>query len=120
MSSTADLASKVETGAQAAAGDLAAKVDAVKLDANGTNGAADSGDEEDEAVGATPATGDAATAAAKKKKKSGAAKKKRQAANGKKNVRQTDPPTIGLTKIFSDGVFPVGEIQEYDDKFYNE
>ncbi|CEH15612.1 peptidase methionine aminopeptidase [Ceraceosorus bombacis] len=123
MSSTADLASKAEAGAKAAAGDLAAKVEAVKLDTNGTNGAAgaaaDSGDEEDDAVGATPASGDAATAA-KKKKKSGAAKKKKQAANGKKSVKQTDPPTVGLTKIFSDGIFPVGEIQEYDDKFYND
>ncbi|KAG8998894.1 Methionine aminopeptidase 2 [Tulasnella sp. JGI-2019a] len=40
----------------------------------------------------------------------GKAKKKR---NRTKKVKQSDPPRVGLTKIFTDGIFPVGEICEY-------
>jgi len=59
-------------------------------------------DVEAEHVPETGAVGDA-----KKKKK----KKKPK----KKKVEQSDPPRVGLSKLFPDGVFPVGEIQEYKD-----
>ena len=55
----------------------------------------------------------------KKKKKSGNKKKKSKTA--KAVMQQTDPPTIGLTKMFPNGQFPVGEIQQYDEsKFLDE
>lgn len=55
----------------------------------------------------------------KKKKKSGNKKKKSKTA--KAAMQQTDPPTIGLTKMFPNGQFPVGEIQQYDEsKFLDE
>ena len=55
----------------------------------------------------------------KKKKKSGNKKKKSKTV--KAAVQQTDPPTIGLTKMFPNGQFPVGEIQQYDEsKFLDE
>ena len=31
----------------------------------------------------------------------------------KKKLEQTEPPTIGLSKLFPDGKFPEGELQEY-------
>ena len=46
----------------------------------------------------------------KKKKKSGAKKKK----GPKGAAGQSDPPRVGLTKLFPSGVFPEGELQEYD------
>ena len=55
----------------------------------------------------------------KKKKKSGNKKKKSKTV--KAAMQQTDPPTIGLTKMFPNGQFPVGEIQPYDEsKFLDE
>ena len=45
----------------------------------------------------------------KKKKKPKKKKKKTKPEPGK----QTDPPTIGLSKLFPDGNYPEGEIQEY-------
>ncbi|KII93622.1 hypothetical protein PLICRDRAFT_35851 [Plicaturopsis crispa FD-325 SS-3] len=59
-------------------------------------------DAEEDAVDASGATGDA-----KKKKK----KKKPK----KKKAEQSDPPRIGLSKFFPDGIYPEGEIQEYKD-----
>ncbi|XAO26159.1 methionine aminopeptidase, type II [Cryptococcus bacillisporus CA1280] len=50
-----------------------------------------------------PNTGDA-----KKKKKKKKSKKKKSA-----TVTQSEPPRVGLTKIFKNGVFPVGEEVEY-------
>lgn len=50
-----------------------------------------------------------ATSAPKKKKK----KSKKKKAAGK--PIQTEPPSIGLSKFFSDGVFPEGELMEYKD-----
>ncbi|OXC67401.1 methionine aminopeptidase, type II [Cryptococcus neoformans] len=50
-----------------------------------------------------PGTGDA-----KKKKKKKKSKKKKSA-----TVIQSEPPRVGLTKIFKNGVFPVGEEVEY-------
>lgn len=52
---------------------------------------------------------DAGSASKKKKKKK---PKKKKAAAGVPLV-QSEPPRIGLSKIFLDGVFPVGEEEEY-------
>jgi len=44
----------------------------------------------------------------KKKKKKKKPKKKKAAA-----LTQSDPPRVGLSKIFTNGIYPEGEIQEY-------
>ncbi|EJD03829.1 peptidase M24A, methionine aminopeptidase [Fomitiporia mediterranea MF3/22] len=62
----------------------------------------DADDVEDEAAIEPHATGDA-----KKKKKRKKPKKKK--------AEQSDPPRVGLSKLFPDGVYPEGEIQEYKD-----
>jgi len=59
------------------------------------------GDEEEEVAG-TPAGGEG-----KKKKK-----KKRPK---KKKAEQSEPPRVGLSKLFPDGKYPEGELQEYKD-----
>ena len=40
-------------------------------------------------------------------------KKKKKKKSKKKKVEQTEPPTIGLSKLFPDSKFPEGELQEY-------
>ena len=40
-------------------------------------------------------------------------KKKKKKKSKKKKLEQTEPPTIGLSKLFPDGKFPEGELQEY-------
>ncbi|KAL5535648.1 MAP2 [Sanghuangporus sanghuang] len=40
-------------------------------------------------------------------------KKKKKRKPKKKKLEQTDPPRVGLSKLFPDGVYPEGEIQEY-------
>ncbi|KAJ8488136.1 hypothetical protein ONZ51_g3754 [Trametes cubensis] len=42
-------------------------------------------------------------------------KKKKKKKTKKKKVEQTEPPTIGLSKLFPDGNYPEGELQEYKD-----
>ncbi|KAJ7597389.1 methionine aminopeptidase 2-like protein [Mycena floridula] len=42
-------------------------------------------------------------------------KKKKKKPNKKKKPEQTDPPRIGLSKFYPDGIFPEGEIQQYKD-----
>lgn len=59
--------------------------------------------EEDDVVDDTPGAGEET----KKKKK----KKKPK----KKKAQQSDPPRVGLSKIFTNGVYPEGEIQPYKD-----
>ena len=49
---------------------------------------------------------------AKKKKKKKKSKKKKTG-----GLKQTEPPTIGITKLFPDGVYPEGELQEYKDEW---
>ncbi|KAI0785318.1 peptidase M24A methionine aminopeptidase [Irpex lacteus] len=67
---------------------------------------AESDDEEDiDEVGPENAEADGA----KKKKKKKKPKKK------KAGLKQTEPPTIGITKLFPDGAYPEGELQEYKD-----
>ncbi|KAI0734377.1 peptidase M24A methionine aminopeptidase [Fomitopsis betulina] len=56
--------------------------------------------EEEETVNGMPAAGEG-----KKKKK----KKKSK----KKKATQTEPPRVGLSKLFPDGKYPEGELQEY-------
>ncbi|KAJ6520090.1 methionine aminopeptidase 2-like protein [Mycena sanguinolenta] len=71
----------------------------VPVDADADN---DENDENDDPAPENGATGDA-----KKKKK----KKKPK----KKKSEQSDPPRIGLSKLFPDGIYPEGEIQHYKD-----
>ena len=40
-------------------------------------------------------------------------KKKKKKSKKKKKVEQGDPPRTGLSKVYPDGKYPVGEIQEY-------
>lgn len=42
-------------------------------------------------------------------------KKKKKKPKKKKKVDQGDPPRTGLSKVYPDGKYPVGEIQEYKD-----
>ncbi|CDO73088.1 hypothetical protein BN946_scf185007.g142 [Trametes cinnabarina] len=45
----------------------------------------------------------------------GKKKKKKKKKSKKKKMEQTEPPTIGLSKLFPDGNYPQGELQEYKD-----
>lgn len=47
-------------------------------------------------------------------------KKKKKKNKKKKKVQQTEPPTIGLSKLFPSGVYPEGEIQAYDTSHFDE
>ncbi|KAI5982736.1 methionine aminopeptidase 2-like protein [Pisolithus albus] len=40
-------------------------------------------------------------------------KKKKKKKPKKKRVEQSDPPRVGLSKIFTDGIYPEGEVQPY-------
>ncbi|KAI0313430.1 peptidase M24, structural domain-containing protein [Amylostereum chailletii] len=42
-------------------------------------------------------------------------KKKKKPKKKSAKVEQSEPPRVGLTKLFPDGVYPPGEIQEYKD-----
>ncbi|KAH9858343.1 peptidase M24A methionine aminopeptidase [Lenzites betulinus] len=42
-------------------------------------------------------------------------KKKKKKKPKKKKLQQTEPPTIGLSKLFPDGNYPEGELQDYKD-----
>lgn len=44
-----------------------------------------------------------------------ASKKKKKKKPKKKKVTQSEPPRVGLSKLFPSGVYPEGEIQEYKD-----
>ena len=52
-------------------------------------------------------------ATAAKKKKS---KKKKPKKKGPKSEQQTEPPRVGLSKLFPDGNYPEGELHEYKDE----
>ena len=43
-------------------------------------------------------------------------KKKKKKKPKKKKIEQTDPPRVGLSKFYPEGVFPEGEIQPYTDE----
>ena len=74
----------------------------------------DDGDDEEAADGPSEAD------KKKKKKNKNKNKNKKKKKSGKPAMQQTEPPTIGLTKMFPSGVFPVGEIQEYDTSKFSE
>ncbi|WFD31147.1 methionyl aminopeptidase [Malassezia sp. CBS 17886] len=76
------------------------------------------GDDDDGDEGAVNDADDADKKKKKKKKKKSGAKKKKTGA--KPAAEQTEPPTIGLTKIFPSGIYPVGELQEYDEAKWDE
>ncbi|MCO5585022.1 hypothetical protein L7F22_038954 [Adiantum nelumboides] len=89
-----------------------------------SNGAADGGEsdnDEEEEAGAEGQSGNGASKK-KKKNKSGSAKKKAKAlrAAGVSSVKQTEPPSIGLSKMFVDGCYPIGELQDYDESKFDE
>ncbi|WFD37909.1 methionyl aminopeptidase [Malassezia japonica] len=102
-----------------AADELATKLDATKLPEaseappTGDHAEGDEDDEDDEDE--TPGAGDAEK---KKKKKKKNNKKKKK--SGKPALVQTEPPTIPVSKMFPSGVYPVGEIQEYDTSKFDE
>lgn len=46
----------------------------------------------------------------------GTKKKKKKKKPKKKKATQSDPPRVGLSKLFPSGVYPTGEICEYKDE----
>lgn len=54
---------------------------------------------------------------AAKKKKRKRKKKAGAAAAGGNPTAQTEPPTVPVSKLFPDGIYPEGEIQEYRDQY---
>ena len=44
-------------------------------------------------------------------------KKKKKKKSKKKKLEQSDPPRIGLSKLFPTGIYPEGEIQPYKDEY---
>ena len=78
----------------------------------------DDSDSEGDADDVNGANGAASGAAKKKKKKKPKKKKGGAAGTGNGGVtgpamQQTEPPTIGMTKLYPGGNFPVGEVSEY-------
>jgi hypothetical protein len=44
-------------------------------------------------------------------------KKKKKKKPKKKKAQQSEPPRVGLSKLFPDGKYPEGEIQEYKNEY---
>ena len=108
MTATANLAQDARPE-----GALAQKLEETKVaeEAPQVNAEGDADDDDDDDEGAPAGnTGDAEKK--KKKKKNNNKKKKRTA--------QTEPPTVGLSRIFPSGVYPVGELQAYDESKWDE
>lgn len=85
-------------------------VEKLKLDGNkgqegNGNGDADANDEDENDDDEEDAVGVAGGEGKKKKKK--------KKSNKKKKTVQSEPPRVGLSKIFKDGIYPVGEEVEY-------
>ena len=51
-----------------------------------------------------------------KKKKKKKKPKKKSGGSSHKVEQQTEPPTVGLSKLFPDGNYPEGELQDYKDE----
>jgi methionyl aminopeptidase len=84
---------------------------AAKSNGNGANAEAeDSDEEEDEKV----AAGGGADAAAKKKRKR--KKKPKSKTGGANPTKQTSPPRVLLSNLFSNNQYPIGEEVEYRDE----
>ena len=47
----------------------------------------------------------------------GKKKKKKKKKPKKKKLEQSDPPRVGLSKLFPTGVYPEGELQPYKDEY---
>ena len=76
-------------------------------------------DDENGAAGGDGADGQAATSKkskSKKKKKKSSAAKKAATSTSTPAMKQTDPPSIGLSKIYTNGQYPIGEVCEYKDE----
>ncbi|ANB13673.1 Map2p [Sugiyamaella lignohabitans] len=104
---------------------LADKVEDLKIEESTKNvpKSEQAGDEDDDDEGddEVAAEGGEEGAAKKKKKKKKNNKKKKKTAGGSGAVptSQTEPPTVGLSNLFKDNVYPEGEIVEYkDDNHY--
>ena len=109
MTATANLAQDARPE-----GALAQKLEETKVaeEAPQVNAEGDADDDDDDDEGAPAGnTGDA-----EKKKK----KKKKNNNKKKKRTAQTEPPTVGLSRIFPSGVYPVGELQAYDESKWDE
>lgn len=59
------------------------------------------------------ASSGAASSKKNKKKKKSKKKKTAAAGGGGPAMQQTDPPSIGLSKLYPHGNYPVGEVSEY-------
>lgn len=79
------------------------------------NDESDSEGEGDDADHVNGVNGAASGAASKKKKKKKPKKKKGASAGGGGGpaMQQTDPPSIGMSKLYPSGNYPVGEVSEY-------
>lgn len=103
---------------------LTGKLSEAKL--GGTNGDAEAANDDDDDSADEEEEGPVKSTKKKnKKKKSGAAKKKAKALKAAGGVsgpalQQTEPPTIGLSKMFLDGCYPLGEFQEYDESKFDD
>ncbi|KAK9369267.1 peptidase M24, structural domain-containing protein [Lipomyces kononenkoae] len=73
--------------------------------------------EEDASDDETPAANPDASVTAAPKKKKKKPKKKSKGTNGANGsaVKQTDPPTVGISKFYASGIYPEGETVEYRD-----
>jgi methionyl aminopeptidase len=80
---------------------------------NGGEGGEDSDSGEDEDGVNDTAGGDTNGVAKKKKKKKPKKKKNAAAAAGGPAMKQTEPPSIGVSKLYPSGQYPVGEVSEY-------
>lgn len=47
----------------------------------------------------------------------GGKKKKKKKKSKKKKATQSEPPRVGLSKLFPDGNYPEGELQPYKDEY---
>lgn len=76
--------------------------------------------DDDGAAGGDGADGQAAAsskkAKSKKKKKKSSTAKKAATSTSTPAMKQTDPPSIGLSKIYTNGQYPIGEVCEYKDE----
>ena len=110
------------TKADGAADALATKLEATQIpDAPAAQDPAVDEEDDDEEDDEGGADGPSEAEKKKKKKNKNKNKNKKKKKSGKPAVQQTEPPTVGLTKMFPSGVFPVGEIQAYDtSKFSDE
>ncbi|KAL5336292.1 MetAP 2-2 [Aspergillus crustosus] len=77
----------------------------ITTDGDGTIGDSDEGD--DDEANSTPLTAPTTNGIPQKKKKKSKKKSK------KKTVKQSSPPRVPLSQLFSKGNYPVGEIQHY-------